>query len=247
VAYVDVGAGPHTLVLVHGWASDHTVFRLQLAALAGRCRLLALDLPGHGESAPPARPYSMDLFADAVAAVMDDAGVERAVLVGHSNGTPVIRQVLRRHPERVEALVVVDGPLQWKADPAQVEAMLAAFRADTYRDTVGSFVDSLPGDGLSAELRASIRAMATAVPQEAVVGGLQAAADPALWNDDPIDVPLLMVLARQPAWDDAYEAWVRAHAPDVRYVVLDGVSHFLMLERPDAFDALLTEFVDGLP
>src|SRR5688500_17318632 len=90
VRYESVGSGREAIVLVHGWSGATSVWRFQVPELAKRARVIALDLPGHGASDKPETAYSMDFFAGAVEAVMLDAGVDRAVLVGHSMGTPII-------------------------------------------------------------------------------------------------------------------------------------------------------------
>ena len=75
-------------------------------------RMLFVDLPGYGKSDKPKMDYTMDVFAQAVDAVLRDAGVERAVLAGHSMGTPVVLQFYRLYPAKTKALVFVDGPLR---------------------------------------------------------------------------------------------------------------------------------------
>src|SRR5947209_1200604 len=91
VHYKSLGEGDTAVVFVHGWCCDHSVWRDQAAALDGKARLLFLDLPGYGKSDKPKADYTIDFFARAIDAVLQDAGVDRAVLVGHSMGTPVVR------------------------------------------------------------------------------------------------------------------------------------------------------------
>jgi pimeloyl-ACP methyl ester carboxylesterase len=100
VHYESYGAGRDAVVFVHGWTCDLTFWKAQVPAFAAKTRTLAIDLPGHGRSDAPRTTYSMDLFARAIDAVMRDAGVDRAVLVGHSMGTPVVRQFYRRYRRR---------------------------------------------------------------------------------------------------------------------------------------------------
>src|SRR5215469_17342824 len=88
VHYESYGSGPTALVFIHGWTCDLTFWRAQAPVYEKR-RALLIDLPGHGQSDKPEIPYTQDLFARSVEAVMRDAGVEKAVLVGHSMGTPV--------------------------------------------------------------------------------------------------------------------------------------------------------------
>jgi pimeloyl-ACP methyl ester carboxylesterase len=95
IHYQVAGSGPQTLLFVHGWSCDLSVWRLQVPAFASKARVIVIDLPGHGRSDAPDIPYTMDLFAKAVDAVLRDAGLSRAILIGHSMGTPVVRQFYR--------------------------------------------------------------------------------------------------------------------------------------------------------
>ena len=88
------GKGSKTLVLVHGWTCDETSWAANVPELAKHYRVITLDLPGHGKSGSPKDgKITMDLFARAVEAVRAEQKVDKIILVGHSMGTPVIRQV----------------------------------------------------------------------------------------------------------------------------------------------------------
>src|SRR5678815_1177752 len=84
-----------TLVFVHGWCCDHSVWKDQAAAFKDKLPMLFIDLPGYGQSDHPRIGYTMDLFAKGINAAMEDARVKNATLVGHSMGTPVVRQFYR--------------------------------------------------------------------------------------------------------------------------------------------------------
>jgi len=235
-------------VFVHGWASDHTVWRDQMSAFRGedgrpRWRLIAVDLPGHGKSKPPEDGYSMDSLARGIAQVMDDAGVEHAVLVGHSNGTPVVRQFARLFPDRTLGLVTVDGALRQIVTPEQAEPYIKMLEADDYRETAEKmFNGMIPPDWPEAD-RELVLAMMRKTSQEAMIGGLKASLDPAIWTDDPIEKPLLVINAKSPFWTEAYLEKVREIAPQMEYHELEGVTHFLMLDEPETFNALVADFI----
>lgn len=240
----EAGGSPEAIVLVHGWASSIATWGHQLPALSSRARVLAVDLPGHGRSKPPEAGYSMRGFADAVAAAMDDAGVPRGVIVGHSNGTPVALEFARRYPDRALGVVAVDGALKPVMGPEQMDAMFAPFRAEGWRETLSAVIGGMSAT-LSEEDRETVREMALATSHEAVIGGFEAANDPAGWSDARIEVPLMLVLAAQPTWNEAYEAWVRERAPQVDYRVWNDVGHFLHMERPREFHRALEEFFEA--
>jgi pimeloyl-ACP methyl ester carboxylesterase len=245
VHYKSIGKGRSAVVFVHGWSGDHTLWRDQAAALDGKHRAVYIDLPGHGASDKPEdATYTMGFFARSVEAVLADAGVGRAVLVGHSNGTPVVRQFYRLYPDRTAGLVVVDGALRrFFDDRAQFDAWVARFGGADAREQASRYVDSITARSTS-DVRERIRRVVLATPPHVMVRSLDATWDPTLWSEDPIRVPLLVVLARAPFWDAEYEAFVRRLAPDVAYRTVEGTSHFLMMDKPGEFNDLLLAFVD---
>lgn len=243
IHYKSLGSGPETLVFVHGWTCDMSIWRIQASAFAKDRRVIVLDLPGHGRSDTPVIAYTIDLFARAVDAVARDAGVSRAVLVGHSMGTPVVRQFYRIFPEKTVALVAVDGSFRPLApDAASREKFLAPYRGPDYRKRLEAFADSMfPPE--HAALRDEVKAVMVKTPQHVVVSAAEAMFDPVVFKEDPIAVPLLNVLAKSPFWTPEYEAFVRQLAPGVDYRVLEGVGHFLMLQKPEEFNAILAAFL----
>ncbi len=99
-----------TVVLLHGWPDSSAIWEQQMTTLADAgYRVLAPDLRGFGLSSRPTDPsaYAMDLLVGDVLAVMDDAGVERAAVVGHDWGSALAWEVAVRAPERVSALTAI--------------------------------------------------------------------------------------------------------------------------------------------
>src|SRR3954469_20056369 len=96
VHYTNYGKGETALLLVHGWACDETIWADQAPALAEKIRVITIDLPGHGQSDKPNTiEYDKNLYARAIEGVIKDSGVKSAILVGHSNGAPFIRECYR--------------------------------------------------------------------------------------------------------------------------------------------------------
>ena len=92
IHYVNYGKGDVALVLIHGWTQNVDAWRDQIPDFVKHYRVVAIDLPGHGQSDKPEVTYSMELFARAVEAVMRDAKVKSAVLVGepHDESLPCV-------------------------------------------------------------------------------------------------------------------------------------------------------------
>ncbi len=243
IHYTNYGAGEKALLLVHGWSSDETVWKKQAAELAKTMRVITVDLPGHGQSDQPEISYTMDFYARALDAVLRAAGVTKAVLVGHSNGTPVVRQFYRRYPQKVSGLVVVDGTLRPMGSAEELEKFIAPFRAADYAATAGRFIDGITAPMKDPAERAAIKTMMLRTPQRVAVSEFEATLDPAIWKPDKIEVPVLVVLAKSPFWTADYEQYVRDLAPRLDYETLDGVSHFLMLDKPAEFNAAILAFL----
>lgn len=244
IHYKSWGSGKDALVFVHGWMCDMSYFSGQVPHFAGRMRVIAIDLPGHGGSAKPEIDYTQPLFAESIRRVLDDARVRRAVLVGHSMGMSVSRQFYRTYPKRTAGIVSLDGSLKAMiTDPTTIEFILTSLRAPDYLPVATRIIDGMLAKAPDTPLKPHIREVMLSTPQHVVASAAAGNFDLALWNDDPIDVPMLIVHARSPIWTADYEQYVKKVSPKSDYVVLEGVSHFLHTEKPDEVNALIDGFL----
>jgi pimeloyl-ACP methyl ester carboxylesterase len=122
IRWSGTGSGNPELVLVHGGSAHAAWWQPTLRALAGEQRIVTLDLSGHGDSAWR-DAYPTTTWADEVAAVLRAATSGRAVVVAHSLGGRISAVTAARHPDAVEALVLVDS-----AVPAQPDDPVPAVR-----------------------------------------------------------------------------------------------------------------------
>jgi pimeloyl-ACP methyl ester carboxylesterase len=236
------GSGRTTLVFVHGWTCDLTSWAAQVPALAKKYRVLTLDLPGHGQSeSPNDGKFSMDLFARAVEAVRAEAGTDKIVLVGHSMGAPVIRQYARLYPQHVAALVAVDGPLDMSQFPSDFKPpSFAGPEGLKVREGMirGMFTPQTPPD-----VQKRVLSMMLKAPEATAAGAMMSITDPSLRKKDVTPMPALAVWAgtnqQMPNLDEARKA-----LPKFEQTKVEGTGHFLMMEKPEEFNRLLTEFVD---
>ncbi|MDC3953190.1 alpha/beta fold hydrolase [Polyangium jinanense] len=106
VAYFDAGEG-ESVVFVHGLVGDFTHFEHVVKPFAGRFRLAGLDLPGCGLSYKPTTRNTIAGYADTLLEWLDERGMRRVTLVGHSAGGQVVAEAALRAPDRVERLVLI--------------------------------------------------------------------------------------------------------------------------------------------
>jgi len=244
IHYVNYGKGDEALVLIHGWTQSADAWRDNVADLSKRNRVIVLELPGHGQSDKPQTTYSMDYFARAVDAVMRDAKVKRAVLVGHSMGTPVARQFYRKYAEKTLGIVIVDGSLRPFGDKAMIDQMMAGFRGPKYQDAVNQMMGFIAGPNLAADVKQRISAASMSTPQYVLVSAFEGMLDDSIWGDDKINVPVLAIMAKTALLPPNAEESFRAIAPKLDFQIFDGVGHFLMMEKSKEFDGAVIAWLD---
>jgi pimeloyl-ACP methyl ester carboxylesterase len=244
VHYKKVGSSGPVLLFVHGWACDLAFWRNQAERFHEQATLLFVDLPGHGRSDKPRVAYTHDLLAGALAAVLDDAGEPGAILVGHSAGGSVARHFYRRFPSRARALALVDASLRpfWK-EPQHLDELLTLLRAPDYLKAAVALVEMMIGKHTPVLTGIEIRLRMLTTPQHVMVSMLEQMADPALWAEDPLDLPVQALLSRESKYPEDYEAFLRRLAPRLDLRWLERASHFLMLAQPELLNAALAEFL----
>jgi pimeloyl-ACP methyl ester carboxylesterase len=248
VRYVASGSGP-PLVLVHGLGGSSANWAELAPALARSRHVLALDLPGHGGSAPlPAAP-TLAPFAGAVAAVLAQERVAPAPVVGHSLGGAVALRLALRHPEDVSGVVVVSGAgISSGTEHARRALMIVGMlkpgrRVARARGRIGRS-DLLKSLAFSYWFTSDARALSPRSVEGFLVGHLHhsdiGSAWRALVRDDPrpdlhgVRCPALVVWGagdRQLPLDDAFDYARRLRAP---LRVIPDCGHLLIGERPDA-------------
>lgn len=247
LAVDDGGSGGLPVVLVHGLGGSAEQWRPQLDHLRAERRALALDLRGHGRSDPalptatePATDaYGVGAYADDVAAVVDDLGLERFVLAGHSLGGSVVAEYARRHPEQVAGLLLVDpNGDQSRGRPEDTESFLSTLRADPAGEIRFHFQQILIGaePGIAERVLADL----ATIPGEAIVGSLESIA-----SYEPVAAlsgypgPKLSVIG------DLNTLPISLHRlmPELPVVLISGTSHWLMLDRPEGFNRTLDDFL----
>lgn len=245
IHYYDVGGSApkakDALVLIHGWTCNADFWKDSYNAFPNY-RVIALDLPGHGESDKPKVAYSMDYFARSVEAVMKDAHVKRAVLVGHSMGTPVAREFYRLFPEKTRGVVVVDGALRTFFPKAAADQFIGQMKAN-YKASSAQMVDGMLAVVNDSDRRQFIREAMLSTPDYVAISAMEGMNDEKIWKNDKISVPVLALMAQSPVWPANVKETFSSIAPDIDFQMWTGVSHFLFMERPTEFNGQVRGFI----
>ncbi len=235
------------VILIHGFTLDQSFWTPQIRTLAGRYRVIAMDSPGHGDSAKPADvAYTMELYARAVEAVAADAGVTRAALIGHSMGLPVIQTVLRRGRLAVTKAVFIDGAI-WPTDPAAVAEhdktwvpFMDSLRGPDHRVAMQQFFQGFM-PRLPPDWRKAVEANLRAYDHHMAVSTLEHFGAPDVWAPARFELPVLALYAEMSS--PGVKEWLAAHYPRARLVVWADVDHFPQLEQPRRVNEAILKFL----
>ncbi|GHG82174.1 alpha/beta hydrolase [Comamonas sp. JC664] len=240
----DGGEGGLPVVFVHSSAGNTTHWSAQLAQLRKRRRAVALDLRGHGKSAPPRDGgFSVEDFAQDVGCVVEGLGLQRFVLVGHSLGGAVCVAYAGAHPERVAGLFLLDPASDGRMIPEeQAQGFMAVLATEAWSAVVEEAWAPMLAPS-RPEVRERVLAGLRATSQAGVRGGLGA-----LLTFDPVaplrayQGPRLSVVT---AFNDEPGAYHRL-VPELPHKAVEGTGHWVQLDAPDTVNAMLDGFLAGL-
>lgn len=242
-------ASDPAVILIHGFTLDGSFWNHQIPVLAKARRVIALDLPGHGQSGKPRDiAYNQTLFARAVEAVAKDAGLDRAALVGHSMGLPVIHTVLRRGQLKVERAVFVDGAVILKpGDPAARAAaeqwgaaMVQGLKSPGHDLVLEQFLAPMMILTPPAEKK-RVLDKSRMIERHVAASTFEHIGDDEVWAPIRHDIPVLALYARMSS--TGIKDWLAAAYPKARLVIWDDVDHFPHLAKPARVNKELLGFL----
>jgi len=242
------GAG-QPVVLVHAIGCDHTMWDSLAAALSPSYRVIRVDVRGHGQSPVTPRPYTLELLADDVAALLDRMGIARAHFAGLSMGGMIGQAFALRHAAKLGRLVIAnstsgygpDGPANWRARIKAVEdggleairdMVAARYFSDTFRASHPGVVEDV--------MQKFVR-----TPREGYLGCCDAIARLDFTGDlGRIAAPTLVIAGAldagtPPAMSETLARGIRG----ARLEVIPGAAHLAAVEAPEAFNAAVLRFL----
>lgn len=252
IAYDDVGSGL-PVVFLHAFPLNRTMWDPQVTALVGESRCIAIDMRGLGDSKGGA-PFSMDRYADDVASVLDTLHIARAVIVGLSMGGYVSFAMWRRHRDRIRALVLADT--RATADTAETierrRELIGIAQTQGMTAVANAQITGLVGK-TTRERRPDIydamHRMIAQAPAPGVIGALEAlmGRPDSTETCSTIDVPTLVICGDEDALTPPKEAMKLSESiRGSRLEVLQGAGHLSNVERPAAFNTVVSEFLASL-
>ena len=247
IRHVTEGSGPAVVVL-HGWGASIETVASIVSALAPVAEVHALDLPGFGESDPPPRPWGVGEYTRFLTSYLDAQGIERAALVGHSNGGRVAIAMAAADTDaeaaaaaRVSKLLLLDS------------AGIRPKRTFTYHRKVAM---AKVGKHAARRLGPPGRALRDALVGRAASADYAAASETMrptfvrLVNSDlrellpRVRVPTLLIWGSEDTETPLADAkLMESLIPDAGLVVFEGAGHYPYLEQPARFSTIARHFL----
>jgi pimeloyl-ACP methyl ester carboxylesterase len=241
IRYHAAGKGKPALVFVPCGGCNRSFWDGQMAYFAAKHRVVALDLAGHGQSGGERKDWTIAAFGQDVVSVVEALGLKRVVLIGHSLGGPAVLEAARRMPGRVAGLVLVDSwvDFEQRFSAEEVEKYVSALQAD-YRATTTAIVSQYLFSASTPEpVKARVLETVLSEPKEI---GVAVARSSMAYSPLPalreLKAPIRAISS------DLFPTNVegnRKYVPGYQATIMKGAGHYLMLEQPEAFNALLAE------
>jgi pimeloyl-ACP methyl ester carboxylesterase len=231
-----------TLVFIHGSGGDHTNWVYQYSVLKNDFNVLAIELPGHGQSEGKGE-QSVPRYVDWVKKILDAFGIKKPILIGHSLGAAISLTFAIEHGELLAGIVPVGGGVTMWVNPAILDGLLK---------------DPIPIIEMAAKLslakqnrekftRPLFEGFSKANP--VVMQGDFTACSQLNLTDDiaRIRIPVLILCGAEDKMTPPENSrYLADHIPGARMALLENAGHFVMMENPEAFNQALRDFALSL-
>ena len=228
-----------SLLLIHGAGGSHLDWPPELRSMDGR-DVYALDLPGHGRSAPPGCSTIAD-YADIVTSFIKAIAVQRITLVGHSMGGAIVQTIGLHPPPPVTGLVLLGSGARLRVAPAILEGIVPDFD-----NTAGLITDLAWSENTPVELRQLAKRRLLESDPTTMYGDFLACNDFDLMNAlNEIRLPTLVIVGSlDRLTPQKYSIFLAERILHARLQVVEGAGHMVMLERPSEVAGAMKAFIN---
>ena len=237
--------GAPWLIFSHSLACTVRMWDPQIAAFKDRYRILAYDMRGHGQSAAPAGPYTLDMLADDVLALLRELKIDRARYVGLSIGGMIGQHLALKEPKRFEKMVLTDtGHTQTPETLKQWEERIRIAQAQGMKPLVAGTMERWFTPAFRDRPQAQrIAELIAATPVAGYVGCGQAIMKlNTTGRLKDIKLPVLAITGEADAAAGGTK-YIGEHLPGAKFVNIPQAAHIANIEQPEKFNQALREFL----
>lgn len=242
ITYSVKGESDIALVFVHGWSCDKSYWKNQVNEFTKDFKVVTVDLAGHGSSGIGRENYSINLFGEDVASVINFLELDKVILIGHSMGGAVIFETYEITPLSIIALIGIDTyqNISEKFPEEQINQFLQPFK-DNFVEAAKGFVKSMFPAGTDSLLIKTIADDMSQAPQNVAVSAIENLfhyENPELLTN--IKVPVISI--NGDLFPTNYEANKKL-LPTYELKIINNCGHFPMFEKTEEFNKILKETI----
>lgn len=228
------------VLLTHGFAATAAMWDLNIGALSVDRTVIVWNQRGHGDSDSPEDLgcYGQDVSVEDMAAILDAAGAERAVLCGMSLGGYLSLAFHLTYPKRVAGLVLVDTGPGYRNDAARD-------KWNTWVERTAQRLEAGEPPGPSVEVAQAVHEHPEGLAR-AARGAMTQKDACVIESLDTIEVPTLVIVGAQDTDFHAGADYMHRHIPGARKLVIDDAGHAPNIDQPDVFNTAVREFLEQL-
>ncbi len=226
------------LILVHGAGGNHLGWPPELRRLPGYA-VYAVDLPGHGRSAPPGRS-SITTYTDDVAALIDGLGLENAVIIGHSMGGAIAQMMALRHPDKTAGIILIGTGARLPVSDAILEKALTNFEETAAFVSKYAWARGVPEPLIAEGYKTMMDTGAQVTHGDYVACNAFDVSD----RLPQITVPTLVIAGSTDMMTPhKLGQFIADHIPNAKLVTIEGGGHMMMLEQPEKVATAVSNFL----
>jgi pimeloyl-ACP methyl ester carboxylesterase len=233
------------LILIHGAGGSSGYWDIQLSELSKKLRVIAIDLPGHGKSERLKERVSIERYAEHVAGFMKQIKLNRAVMLGHSMGGLVVQQLVLKHPELFEKLIIVDSAAKFPGSGGSEFADRVRNQPETFSEFLPMFFSkkTLSEGNLTSILKhlqpSSVFDPNVLADDFEVTGALDLRE-----KIKGITVPTLIIVGAEDRLLSLSQ-FIHENIKESEIEIIPDAGHLPMLEKPDEFNKAILRFIES--
>jgi pimeloyl-ACP methyl ester carboxylesterase len=252
IHFKEYGQGEKTLIFVHGWGCDLNTWKYQFDYFKDKYHLVFIDLPGYGQSDKADIQYTIDLFAKSVLEIINDLDVKKPVLIAHSMGLPVSIEVIKHLKTENAILCNIDGvyfdfpkdSIENKQYTDGLNEFANMFKGEKHKENVDQFCKGFITERTPQDVSDYILSTMTKTSEKIGFQSIKSLIDEKYWDKKIINNQSIAIYAKTADLPPNNENVLRTKFTKLKYIEMDSVNHFLMMEKPQEVNKILEEFIE---
>jgi pimeloyl-ACP methyl ester carboxylesterase len=245
ISYVDKGQGK-PVVLIHGFLGNHHYWDHVIEALAKQYRVIAMDLPGHGDSALSDQTTTIEDYANEIASFVQQLHLDKISLIGHSLGGYIAMAFAEKHANLLDRFALIHSTALPDTEEGKASRLagMEKIRTEGLRDFVDNLIPKLFAPSNLAEYEQIAKKIGYKTSISGALGALEAMRN----RPDRVsvleksNVPVLILAGSEDAVVPAKRAFT-TEDKHIKQVLLSEVGHMSMYESPERFVDELRQFI----